>query len=130
MLVKHDDVVKKVSKNLNMPYEQVRILFNDFYQQLVMHLQHPENNFTHGIMIRDCIKLRLNPRKVMISYNNILKKGTYNSESNFVVNLKNIHQNLLENDIYTEKQKETIKNYERDYLSETGNKRYYSDEEE
>lgn len=127
MLIKNDDILKKLSKEKDVPYELLRILFNDFWQQILMHLQHPENNFYKGILIRDCIKFRLNPKQLAKSYVNSLR---YPRQSGYTTNLLTTHLQLKENGIYTEAQKEFIQNAERDYLSTTREERYYSDEEE
>lgn len=127
MLVKNDEILRKLSKEKNVPYELLRILFNDFWQQILMHLQHPENNFYKGILIRDCIKFRLNPKQIAKSYVNSIK---YPRESDYIQNLLTTHKQLLDENIYTKKQKEFIQNAERDYLSTTRKEGDYSNEEE
>lgn len=129
MLIKQDVILQKLSKKTDVPYEVLRILFNDYWQQTKMHLQHPENNFIKGIKIRDCIKFRLNPKQIYKAYINYLKfKQHIQSES--IQALLITHKQLLDNDIYTEKQKKFIQDAERDYLQITREERYYSDEEE
>lgn len=127
MLIKNDEILKKLAKQKGIPYEMLRILFNDFWQQILMHLQHPEDNFYKGILIRDCIKFRLNPKQIAKSYVNSLR---YPRQSDYITNLLTTHLQLKENDIYTKAQEEFIQNAERDYLSTTREERYYSDEEE
>lgn len=127
MLIKNEEILQKLSKQQNIPYELLRILFNDYWQQTLMHLQHPEDNFIKGIKIRDCIKFRLNPKQIAKAYINLLN---YPRESNYTQNLLIIHKQLLDNDIYTEAQKQIIQDTERNNLSATREERYYSDEEE
>lgn len=129
MLIKHDEILLKLQKETNLPYEQLRIMFNDFWQQMLMHLQHPEDNFYKGILIRDCIKFRLNPKQVMRSYKYLKEKrpiSIYPKD----FDIEKINQQLLENDIYTKKQKEIVQESQRigiHFSREEGN---YSNEEE
>jgi len=127
MLVKGDEILRKLASQKNVPYELLRIMFNDYWQQTLMHLQHPENNFSKGIKIRDCIKFRLNPKQVAKAYVNYLRFPRY---SDYTTNLITIHNQLLDENIYTETQKEFIQNSERNRIQATGTEGCYSDEEE
>lgn len=127
MTIKSDEILQRLAKQKNLPYEMLRIMFNDYWQQTLMHIQHPENNFIKGIIIRDCIKIRLNPKQVMKAYISYLK---YPRNSDYATNLLTIHNQLLDENIYTEKQKQIIQDAERNYLSTTREEGYYSDEEE
>jgi hypothetical protein len=129
MLIKHDEILLKLQKETKLPYEQLRIMFNDFWQQMLMHLQHPEDNFYKGILIRDCIKFRLNPKQVIKSYK-YLKEKRPNSVYPKDFDIEKINQQLLENDIYTEKQKKIIQESQRIGIHHFGEKGHHSDEEE
>lgn len=129
MLISHDEVLKKLQNKTNLSYELLRLMFNDYWHQMLMHIQHPEDNFIKGIKMRDCIKFRLNPKQVCKAYCNYLTYR-YNSDSEYTQNLIKIHNQLLENDIYTEKQKETIQDCERNRICLSREEGYHSDEEE
>jgi hypothetical protein len=127
MIIKSDDILQKLAKQKGIPYEMLRILFNDYWQQTLMHLQHPENNFIKGILIRDCIKIRLNPKQICKAYCSYLK---YPRESFYTQNLLITHKQLLDEDIYTEKQKKLIQDCERNRIQTARTEGDSSDEEE
>lgn len=128
MLIKNEDILRKLSKEQNLPYELLRILFNDFWHQMLMHLQHPENNFIKGIKIRDCIKFRLNPKQVMASYCRTIKSGF--TETDIALTKILVHNQLKDNNVYTEKQKQIIQDCERLGVSESREEGNHSNEEE
>jgi hypothetical protein len=115
MLIKHEDVLRELSKRTGYPYEQLRIVFIDFYHQIKIHLQNPEKAFIKGIKVLNCLKFRLNPKQVMISYTSCCKKQ---STTYFAQNVYKIFDLLNDNNIFTEKQQGLGQKYQRPNLQE------------
>lgn len=101
MLIKHEDVLKELSKRTGYPYEQLRIIFVDFYHQLKINLHNPELAFIKGIKILNCFKFRLNPKQVLASYIASCKKE---STTRFALNVYKMYDLLNEQNQFTKKQ--------------------------
>lgn len=115
MLIKHEDVLKELSKRTGYPYEQLRIIFVDFYHQIKINLQNPELAFVKGIKIRSCFKFRLNPKQVLWSYMAACKKQ---STTRFAKNVYKLFDLLNEKNIFTEKQLHLGQRYQRPDIQE------------
>ena len=114
MLIKHEDVLKELSKRTGYPYEQLRIVFIDFYHQLKLNLHNPELAFIKGIKILNSFKFRLNPKQVLISYMAACKKE---STTRFAINVYKMYDLLNEKNQFTKKQQSIGQKYQRPDLS-------------
>lgn len=110
MLKKGEDVIKELSKRRDEPEEQLRIVMLDFFQQLLMYLQHPQDNYYKGILIKNCVKFRLNPKRVLNSVKTVTNKP---ARSRHYHNVMDIHEQLLKYGQYTQKQEKIANQFER-----------------
>ena len=108
----NEEVIRETARRTGYPYEQIRIMMVDFYHQVLINLQNPENNFNRGIKVRNCCKFELNPNKVLHSLSNSRKKE---HDTRFSRNLETLNQQLKDNEIYTEGQKDFEQALERTY---------------
>lgn len=115
----NEDVLSELQKRTEYSDRQLRFIMVDFYHALINYLQHPEDHFYRGIIIRSCIKFRLNPAKVLqAAGRRAFKKKNL---SNVDINILKYHKILLEYDQYTQKQKRRIEDDERYVeISKTG----------
>ncbi|HPQ79376.1 MAG TPA: hypothetical protein PLG47_02920 [Candidatus Dojkabacteria bacterium] len=111
MLIKPEDVLKELAKRRDEPVEQLRIVMMDFFQQLLMYLQHPQDNYLKGILIQNCCKFRLNPKRVLTTTKNVINKPFRN---NHYHNVMDVHEQLLKYGQYTQRQEEIATNIKRD----------------
>lgn len=111
MLIKPEELLKELCKRREEPEEQLRIIMMDFWQQVLMYLQHPNDNYLKGILIQNCCKFRLNPKRVLQSTINATKKTTRGTHYHDVMDT---HEQLLNHGQYTKKQEETSNNIKRD----------------
>jgi hypothetical protein len=115
MLLKHEDILKELSSRTGYPYEQLRVMFVDFFHQIKIHLQNPEKAFTKGIKILNCFKFRLNPKQVMFSYAASCKKQ---STTRYAINVYKLHDLLIEKNEFTKKQQDFGQRYQRPEIPE------------
>lgn len=112
-MLTHEDVVTLVSKRLNIPREQVHIVMLDFWHNLRSALTNPDLVYKTGIRIRKCFKVTYNPTKILRELKSFAHK-TPCADRYF--KLLTINNYLLENEIYSKKQSEVAKIYQRPRL--------------
>lgn len=100
---KSDDLNADVSKITGKSIEHIRTVSLDLWHFILMYLQHPEDYFYKGIKIENCIKIPVNPKRVLKKYKFVCEnwKG-----SDYQIRLVKFHKLLLENGCYTQEQKE------------------------
>lgn len=117
MLVYPEEIFKEISKRSGLPIEHVRVIFIDFFHQLKINLQNPDDNFLRGIRIEKCCKFTVNPKRVSKTYLNALKKGT---DTKSFLEAESYHLKLKKYGIYTKRQEELIEERKRLILQESG----------
>jgi len=111
MLITPEALLKRFAKGRKEPEEQLRVIILDFWQQIMMYLQHPEDNYLKGILIENCCKFRINPKRVMLAVLSLRKNNrTY---GDYYESVMINHEQLLINGQYTKKQEEITKDIER-----------------
>lgn len=101
--VTNEDLIKELSKRTGRPVEQLRAVTLDLYHWILMYLTHPEDNFYKGIKIENCIKIPVNPKRVLEQYKDMLPWWKPTKKQ---IKLVKFHKLLLDNDQYTQRQKE------------------------
>jgi hypothetical protein len=106
----NEDLNEDVARITGKSVEQIRTVSLDLWHFVLMYLQHPEDYFYKGIKIENCIKIPVNPKRVLKKYKFACENW---NGSDYQIRLVKFHKLLLENGCYTQRQKEVADNLAR-----------------
>jgi hypothetical protein len=76
------ELIRKTAEEMNMPYDQVEMLVNNFWQSLRGYLSRPDNIPVGGIEIRNFIVIKVKKLRLMWELRKIVENRSYATKEN------------------------------------------------